>query len=56
MAELSVGSRIVEEINQRQDEVLQELDQLNLRIEQTLAALTGKTKGLSVASVDSLSE
>lgn len=40
MLKLPLGNNIVEEINSRQDYVLEELDVLNRRLEELLASLT----------------
>lgn len=56
MSELSVGSRIVEEINQRQDDVLKELDLLNQKVEQVLSTISGKKNALNALSAEASGE
>ncbi|PQO44717.1 hypothetical protein [Blastopirellula marina] len=44
MLKLPLGNNIVEEINARQDYVLEELDNLNRRLEELLASLSPRTE------------
>lgn len=56
MSELSIGSRIVDEINQRQEDVLLELDQLNQQIEQVLSSISGNKSSIKALPVEAMGE